>query len=166
MGYTTEFQGEFLVTPALNTAHADYLKAFASTRRMKRNSTLALHDPLRDAVGLPAGEEQEYFVNGFGFMGQNHDESVVDYNLPPGNQPELWCKWAPNQAGTAIEWNGAEKFYCYTKWLRYLIDRFLAPWGYKLNGTVRWSGEEPFDTGTITVQDNNISVNASRPANG
>jgi hypothetical protein len=55
-------------------------------------------------------------------------------------------------------WNGAEKFYYYVKWLEYLIEHFLAPWGYVLNGTVTWQGEEGEDQGTITLADNDVTV--------
>ena len=45
-------------------------------------------DPVRDVVGLPVGEEGGYFVNA------NHleaDDSMVQYNLLPQEQPGLWC---------------------------------------------------------------------------
>jgi hypothetical protein len=38
--------------------------------------------------------------------------------------------------------------------LEYLIDHFLAPWGYVLNGEVNWQGEREDDTGKIIVADN------------
>lgn len=37
MGYTTDFSGQFNVSPALKPEHMVYLAAFAETRRMKRN---------------------------------------------------------------------------------------------------------------------------------
>ena len=41
--------------------------------------------------------------------------------------PGLWCKWVSNDDGTAIVWNGSEKFYHASAWLQYLIDVYLAP---------------------------------------
>jgi predicted phosphohydrolase len=58
----------------------------------------------------------------------------------------------------AIEWDGGEKFYNYTEWLVYLINKVLAPNGYVLNGVVEWSGEETGDVGEITVEDNKVFV--------
>jgi hypothetical protein len=36
--------------------------------------------------------------------------------------------------------------------------RFLAPWGYVLNGEVEWQGEDEEDTGKILVVDNSVEV--------
>src|SRR5262249_30838871 len=135
----------------LKPEHSAYLKAFSETRRMQRNprKVQGLPDPVRYAVDLPVGVEGGYFVGGGGDAGQDRDVSVVEYNQPPRGQPGLWCDWAPTADGTAIVWNGAEKFYRYVEWLRYLIEHFLAPWGYVLNGAVGWQGEDPGDRGTI-----------------
>ncbi len=118
-------------------------------------------DSARVAVGLPLGEDCGYFVN------QKWDEendwiSVIDYNLPPSGQPGLWCQWIPTSDGRGIQWNGGEKFYHYIAWLQYLIIHFLEPWGYLLNGSVNWMGEDPSDTGHITVENNLIVWPAGR----
>lgn len=158
MGYTTEFTGAFRVSPPLSAAQVAYLKAFADTRRMRRNPDLAaaLTDPIREAVGLPVGTDGAYFVGGTGFMGQGSDQSVVEYNDPPRGQPGLWCKWEPSDDGAMIQWNGVEKFYDYVEWLRYLVEHFLAPWGHVLDGTVEWEGEEQGDQGRIHAKSNVI----------
>ncbi len=142
----------------LTPEHAAYLKQFNDTRRMRRDPAKArlLSDPIRIAVGLPVGEEGEYFVGGKGDGGQDEDDSILDYNEPPGDQPGLWCGWRPNEDDTAIVWDGGEKFYYYVEWLEYLIERFLAPWGYLLNGRMDWQGEEDDDRGTILVRDNRV----------
>ncbi len=88
MGYSTWFNGEWSVTPALKPEHLAYLKAFATTRRMMRDEAKAekLPDPLRLAVGLPIGFEGAYYVGGAGDdFGQTKDGSVVNYNEPPGS---------------------------------------------------------------------------------
>lgn len=161
MGYTTDFEGEFKVNPALAPHHAAYLKKFCDTRRMKRADydAAALPDPVRHAAGLPlGGEDAPYFVGGVGFMGQGRDKSIRDHDQPPDGQPGLWCQWVPNEDGTAIVWNGAEKFYNYIEWLRYIIQHFLAPWGYVLSGSVRWQGEDRGDKGRIEVTDNKVKI--------
>jgi hypothetical protein len=94
-------------------------------------------------------------VGGKEDFGQGQDDSIVNYNTPPSGQPSLWCQWVPNENGTAIEWDGGEKFYEYVDWIEYLISNFLAPWGYVLNGEVEWSGEDRDDRGMIII-DNNI----------
>jgi hypothetical protein len=41
---------------------------------------------------------------------------------------------------------------------QYLIGHFLAPWGYTLNGTVKWVGEDPADSGVIEVENNRVTT--------
>lgn len=177
MGYTTDFEGRFSLNRQLTPEHAAYLTAFSQTRRMKRDEHKAskLPDPVRLAVGLPIGKEGSYFVGGSGSMGQGSDESILDYNEAPcnpdcserfregyvwsfGAQPGLWCQWVPSEDGMGIEWDGVEKFYNYTEWLIYLIEHFLKPWGYVLNGQVTWQGEDLSDRGTIVVVDNAVTT--------
>jgi len=147
-----------------------------------------LPDPIRIAAGLPIGLEGAYFVGGDGFKGQHEDDSVIDGNSPPGipsstefyktksptwyddwliakaaglrcgGQPGLWCQWVPNSEGTVLAWDGGEKFYEYEDWLRYLVEHFLAPWHYTVNGEVEWSGDESGDLGLLVVTNNVVTV--------
>lgn len=151
---------EFWRSFGLEPAHAAYLHAFSDTRRMRRDASRAalFPDPIREAVGLPIGPEGAYFVGGRDDFGQGEDESILDYNDPPYGQPGLWCQWIPSKDRTAIVWSGAEKFYYYVEWLEYLIEHFLGPWGYLLNGEVDWQGEEEEDRGTITVVENAVKA--------
>jgi hypothetical protein len=137
---------------ALSRAQADYLRAFSRTRRVQRDEAEAmkLPDPLREAVGLPIGEQGEYHVG--------DGDPVWDNNHSPGRQPGLWCGWTANEDGTAIVWNQREKFYNYVEWLEYLIERFLGPWGYVLNGEMTWQGERTTDQGTLRVRDNVVKA--------
>lgn len=143
----------------LKKEHHAYLTKFSDTERMQRDPSIAetLGDAERAAVGLPIGPEGAFFVGATGYKGQDEDASVVDASSPPTGQPGLWCDWAPNEDGTAIQWNGAEKFYYYLEWIQYLIDHFLGPWGYLLNGEVNWQGEEESDRGVITITDNLVT---------
>jgi hypothetical protein len=164
MGYTTDFNGSFNLNKPLSAVHAEYLIQFSSTRRMKRDANKAanLPDPVREAVNLPIGKDGEYFVGASGSFGQDKDDSVIDYNTSPSEQPGLWCQWVPNEDGTGIEWDGGEKFYSYVEWLDYLIYNFLAPWGYILNGEVEWQGEDRDDRGLIVVKNNEVTTKIGR----
>jgi len=177
MGYTTDFEGSFKLDKPLSLIHNAYLTAFAESRRMKRDVTKiplitidvsdfaegdviakledAPKENLHVLAGLPLGNEGGYFVGG-------EDISILDYNREPQGQPGLWCQWVPNEDGTEIEWDGGEKFYNYVEWLEYIIDNFLKPWGYKLNGAVKWFGEEPEDLGCIVVNDNVVKSKVAR----
>lgn len=162
MGYTTDFTGSFEVTPALKPEHRAYLEAFNNTRRMARDGTIVknLPDPVREAAQLPA--LPDYYV---GAAGQSHGQQdtpdILNYNKPPRGQPSLWCQWVPSEDGREIVWDGGEKFYEYVLWLRYIINHFLQPWGYRVNGTVEWQGEESDDRGRIVVKNN--AIKTARP---
>jgi hypothetical protein len=159
MGYSTDFSGEFELDKPLTEAQVAYLSKFAETRRMTRDPELTAKrpDPIREAVGLPVGKEGEYFVGEEGYFGQNHGEDVVQDN-PPADQPSLWCQWVPTDDGKYIVWDEGEKFYDYVEWLEYIIEHFIKRWGYILNGSVYWNGEDHGDIGTITVNDNEVMV--------
>src|SRR5262245_22831050 len=84
---------------------------------------------------------------------------------PP--EPECeYCPWEPTRDGAGIRWNGCEKPSCWLEWLGHLVERHLQPWGYRLNGEVRWVGDgettylgkRVLDQGTIVVRDNVVSV--------
>jgi hypothetical protein len=159
MGYDTDFQGAFDLDRPLTPEHKTYLLAFSDTRRMRRDAskTETRPDPLRLAAGLPVGPEGAYYVAEDGFCGQSNGGDVVDDNKPPEGQPGLWCKWVPTKDGRHIEWNGNEKFYEYTDWIEYIVEHFLQPWGYVLNGAVKWRGENFDDMGVILVIENHVS---------
>lgn len=146
MGYTIDFSGSFQLNTPLQPRMLEFLKKFNETRRMKRN--------VDEAFGI----EGEFYVLGTGSFGQGNEPNIIDFNNQPSTQPSLWCQWTPNEDGTAIEWDGGEKFYHYNEWLCYIINKILAPNGYVLNGTVTWQGEETGDVGKIHVVDNVITV--------
>lgn len=163
MGYRIDFRGNFKVTPALSPAHRLYLKAFSESRRIKRDEakTTELFDDIREIAGLPVGRDGCYCTVDHGIYCTSMELDilgVVNYNSPPADQPSLWCDWEPNEDGTAIEWNGSEKFYEYVEWLQYIIEHFLERWGYKLNGKVLWIGEDHYDVGEIIVANNKVAV--------
>ena len=142
MGYTTDFMGSFELNKPLSKKMNSFLTDLARTRRMKRKM---------EGFGV----EGEFFI-GEGDFGMDEDGTVVDGNSPPSSQPGLWMQWIPNEAGTHIEWDGNEKFYYYTEWLVYLIEKILKPNGYVLNGQVEYQGEEMGDRGFIIVTDNDV----------
>ena len=160
MGYSTYFFGNFKLDKPLKPEHAAYLLKFSATRRMKRHAqeTATRPDPVRIAAGLPIGDDGEFFVGAGEMAGQEHSSDVKNYNEPPATQPGLWCQWVPSEDGTAIQWDEGEKFYDYMEWLEYLISKFLQPWGYILNGSVEWKGDESDDLGMILVVNNKVTV--------
>lgn len=182
MGYSTYFNGSWDVDPILAPDHLAYLNQFVAIRHVRRDPVKAelLPDPLRLAVGLPIGHEGAYYVGTANrYESQNGDPSVINGNEPPGSisyhstldwqthtqlnahgqvlgltVPGLWCGWVPDEGGTSIAHDEGEKFYDYVEWIQYLLDHFLVPWGYALNGDVYWTGEESDDRGLIQIVNN------------
>ena len=150
MGYTTDFEGGFNITPNLSQKDNEFLTKFSETRRMARN------------VGPEYGIEGEFYVDGTGWAGQDSDKNVINYNRPPSTQPGLWCQWVPTDDGSELVWDGGEKFYNYVEWLDYLIDKILAPRGYTLNGECQWFGEERDDVGVIVVENNIVTTKVGK----
>lgn len=151
MGYTTVFEG-IVTIHGLQVAQVLYLNTFSNTRRMKRNVKLlsGILDPIREAVGLPLGEDGEFFVGGDDCC----VDSIIDRNSPPSTQPGLWCDWNIQADGEGLTWNGSEKFYNYTEWLVYIIENFIKRWGLIANGQITWQGEDSSDFGIISVVNN------------
>jgi hypothetical protein len=141
MGTTTRFEGKFEFDKPLVLSHKAYLDAFNRTRRMKWSET-ALRDrsdPIREAVSLPIGHEDAYFVGEESTpIWEGGDPAIIDYNSPPEGQPSLWCLWSPTDDGKALAWDGGDKFYSCVEWISYLIDNFIKPWGYEMKGCVIW----------------------------
>jgi hypothetical protein len=147
MGYTTDFHGSFKFDKPLDADTLKLMTGLAGTRRMGRKG-----------LGKEFGVEGEFYIDGKGHCGQDHEDNIINFNSPPKTQPGLWCQWVPNEAGTELAWDGNEKFYAYVEWLNYLINSILAPRGYKLNGEVSWMGEDYEDQGKIIVKNNKVKV--------
>lgn len=146
MGYTTYFEGRLKFDRPVEDETFKLVNGLANTRRMKRK------------VDPKYGVDGEFYIDGEGFMGQGSEDNIVDHNTPPETQPSLWLQWNINDDHEHLEWDGSEKFYSYIEWLEYLIEKIFDPKGYKLNGEIEWTGEDPDDRGMIKVVDNKVTV--------
>jgi hypothetical protein len=111
MGYTTKFDGRFVLDEPLTAAQV---------------------------------AEMQRFVD------EDHRDEYGTWSA--------YCQWVPRADGTAIEWDGGEKFYDYVPWLERIIERFLKPWGRVLSGSVAWQGESGEDQGVIHVKENRVQA--------
>ena len=159
MGYETNFDGNLVINPALKSEHLDFLTGFCNTRRMKRNEEIVstYSDPTREAVNLPIGRDGGFYVGDRDNYGQSRTHDIIDYNSPPRDQHGLWCGWSPSDDGMYLTAQDG-KNYNYTDWLKYLIENFFNPWGYKLNGSINWEGEDSGDVGIIKVTNNQVKT--------
>jgi hypothetical protein len=158
MGYTTDFEGQIKITPALSPELVKYINDFGNTRRMKRNVSL-LTRMYAGGRGFNGkyGKEGEYFVSDGGNFGQDDITGVIDLNAPPSTQPGLWCQWHITEDGKYIEWDGSEKFYESADWMKYIINNFIGD-NHKCNGVIHAFGEDRSDVWNLIVANNNVTV--------
>lgn len=191
MGYHTDFSGELQLSRPATKKEIKYINKFSSCRRMGRDVN-KLMEKFNGKKGYPKvhlsdedktnpeklyGREGEYFVG-------DESTAVIDNNKPPGAmgwghpnysfeksqeqikkdeaQPGLWCQWILDDDGKELLWDGGEKFYEYTAWLKYMVKHFFEPWGIRLNGEIHWDGEDSSDIGKIVVIDNVVEEKAGR----
>lgn len=100
------------------------------------------------SISPPITTEHRKIINDFALEDHRYDKEPV---------PGYYCQWVVDDLGR-LEWDGGEKFYEYVEWLRYLVVTFFEPWGYTLEGKIRWRGEEFNDNGTIFVADNVVTT--------
>jgi len=133
------FEGKFQINPPLQGNHLGYLDRFSRIRHVTRDVKLLekLGDPLREAVGLPLGEEGAYYMAGeISFDPNFTDPTIISYNEPPQGQPSSWCHWEATGDGESYFCVNGDKVYGYDSWLEYLIAHFFNPWHYKLSGRI------------------------------
>ena len=74
-----------------------------------------------------------------------------------------WCDWRADADGTAIRWNGGEKFYDGAAWMAWMIDRYV-PANHTVNGDINAEGEESGDRWLLKVTDRKVTVHAGTVA--
>jgi hypothetical protein len=164
LGYNTDFTGQVTITPPLNSHEIDYLQRFAATRHVHRR-------------------KGPYVVESTGSAEESLESEVISDSQPGQGPRDPWCKWEPTADGTAITWNGEEKFYDAEHWLAYLVDTFLKPdaalarerhnpvpdrvypallaeftFDHVVNGVIEADGEWPDDRWRIEVRYNTVYV--------
>lgn len=158
MGYSTDFEGSINLDKKVDEKTKEWLNGLSNTRRMKRDTKV-----LARLLGITEKEcIYKYGEDGKNYfdyidMGQRFTEDVLNYNFPPSNQPGLWCSWRLGEDNSSIEWNGAEKFYNYVQWMKYIVNE-LVDRDYKMNGVISWKGEDRSDSGKIIVEDSKVNV--------
>ena len=160
MGYTTFFKGSFKFNEKVIPELVKFINNYSQSRHfLFNNDLIKKYDP---------DWEKHCFNGNLGKNGQHYicpsklDDSKIltngnwqDYN-ESGECPGLYCQWIIKN--NTLKWDEGEKFYYYVEWLEYLITNYFEPMGYKLNGIVKYQGENMYDRGYIKVTDNEIEV--------
>lgn len=89
-------------------------------------------------------------------------KDLLEFNEEPGLIPQPkpsdgYMQWVPTETLDGIVWDGNEKFYDYTPWLRWMCD-WLKKRGIGACGLIKWNGEERGDIGELLVVDNDVTV--------
>ena len=181
MGYCVKFSRCLKISPPLSKEQVAYLQRFSEIRHVYHHSHFLetnskVHDPLREAVGLPVGKNGAYFVGYFEHEGLSEAKaqgieidsyyqdpesipSVQNPNHPSPLLPGLFCGWTVSDNGRKLIWDGREKFRYFSEWLIFLQNHFFKPWNKNLNGYICWSGEDKKDKGFLVVNaDQSIST--------
>jgi hypothetical protein len=64
----------------------------------------------------------------------------------------------PDSTGNSIVWDEGEKFLGFDDWAEYLVEHFLKPWGYQLNGRIEWQGDDELDLGVLVFRNNVLDI--------
>ena len=164
MGYDTYFNGEFELDRLLTDDQREFLDLWLSGDHVARDADLLKSAAcskqnleclnLLDRLGMEPGEE---CVN---YIGHPNDGAETGHD--PHSLPGRHCYWQISPRGATISCERGSSF-LYVEWLTYIIEHFIKPWGYTLNGEVYWDGDQNDDRGKIEVIDNVITVYDEEP---
>lgn len=85
-----------------------------------------------------------------------HEFSKTRHEREDEETPGIWCQWIPNEDGTALVWDGREKFYNSAEWMEYILETFLQH--HICNGRIECVGESTGDLWCIDVDNNTVVV--------
>ena len=152
MGYSTDFLGHIDISPPLNPSEVEYLTAFGESRRWDRpGGPYEVPDnPRLDAVVLGDPDPVTGVPSVRAPVSAGSDDHERFNRTAPG-QPQLHCQWIPCPSGCCLSYDGHEKFYEPTAWMRYLIDHFIKP-----GAAASRSGLECFEQFTFDHEMNGV----------
>jgi hypothetical protein len=88
---------------------------------------------------------------------QTEHEDEFGNSGSDGKPPTCYCQWVPSKDLLGLEWDKNEKFYYSKEWLVYLIENFIKPWGYTLNGESPWYIDDFEEAGILKVSNNIVT---------
>lgn len=141
------FQGSFNLTPGLSEAQASYLQAFLAVQHGFWPSEYVQQqaDPLREAVGLPLGEDAAFYVGHYsnGLKGRHpFINKHITISPGPGDQPHCGnCPWQLSPDSSKLVPDKKKLAAMPLKWLGWLVSNILTTW--KINVTGVASYDDP-----------------------
>lgn len=77
---------------------------------------------------------------------------------PRAGAPDTPCEYALGPDGWLVADNDGLKFLKHGPWLRWLVERWFKPRGYRLCGVIEWRGDEWDDIGAYKVEGHRIRL--------
>ena len=152
------FQGAFNLTPALSAAQAAYLDAFLAVQHGFWPPEYIRQQPdlLRDAVGLPLGEDAAFYV-GHCSNGLKGRHPFIDKHRTtspgPGDQPHCGrCPWQLSSDQRQLLPSKKKLTTMPLKWLAWLVTYILAPWKINLTGLASYDDPCTSQEGRIVAE--------------
>ncbi|QWU15556.1 hypothetical protein SAMN04487895_11298 [Paenibacillus sophorae] len=96
-----EYKKELALNKCLDNETYALITGLVRTRRMKRDADM-LHLQGDDEANYGVEGEFYFDPNDFSNKGQTIDDSILNYNTPPGCQPDLWLFWIPANNGCSL----------------------------------------------------------------
>lgn len=82
---------------------------------------------------------------------------LKQYSVNDDRTPSMYCEWIFDPHGKRLAWNTAAANYeTYIDWLKYIMDNFLIPWNYTLNGNTKY--QKGYKIVDVFINDNNIET--------
>lgn len=164
MGFSTAYLGRLTISPPLNDAEVDWLRAFAAIDRRH------YHHPY-DVAMNPRVVQQDEANRARG--GRDAPDPFATLT-PRDGSPYPHLDWGPCMDGCCLEWTRQEKSRMAPEWIEYLIDHFLRPganaqssdrpefehftFDHQLNGTLAGERDDSRELFLIVVRDNALRV--------
>ncbi len=151
------YTGRLSLDRPLSDEHNRYLEAYMRMRHSTACHSLVAETldaaRVREDAGLP--REARYVVD----LAQDAIISCVGSDS--GECPALWCDWRLTHDRRALICRPGKRD-DQLSWPEYIVTHFLAPWGYRVNGLVRWQDDDDEgegDSGAVRV----TMLNGARP---
>lgn len=156
MGYDTAFKGCLFFNKPLSKNLADAINRYCSIRHCVYRDKGEQYGP--DGKWWDGDELDVDWRKAIFEYDETERKKQEDYNQLADGLPSFYCQWKVSDDRREIVWDGGEKFYGYIQWLEIIIDHFLRPNLYVLNGEMEWQGEDASDTGIFCVCENKVYV--------
>lgn len=167
------FSEKFEIEEKLDDKLAEYMYHFFNTKHVKRDIELTkkVYQNWKDrCYRSRLGVEGEYFVDHYT---QEKKEDILNEYEPPAPLPECWCCLRIERSDKdRLIWRNdlmdSAMIIHRVRWIKYVLDNFLVPNGYTVNGEMRFQAnlyreyKEELYEGKIKIENSEIKIKLLR----